>query len=76
MAVLTSELDRTVTVLEYSFACSKKSAFSFSSKSVFYLGSTVQCTISPFFYASFYDFSHPLKLSIRLKHHSMIGLRA
>lgn len=61
MAVLTSELDRTVTVLEYSFACSKKSAFSFFSKSVFYLGSTVQCTISPFFYASFCALSHPLK---------------
>ena len=61
VAVLTSELDRTVTVLEYSFACSKESAFSFFSKSVFYLGSTVQCTISPFFYASFCALSHPLK---------------
>ena len=64
MAVLTSELDRTVTVLEYSFACSKKRAFSFFSKSVFYLGSTVQCTmynITVFLYASFYAFSHPLK---------------
>lgn len=74
VAVLTSELDRTVSVLVYSFACSKKSVFSFFTKSIFYLGSTVQC--NRFSMPPFTPFLTLLKLSIRLKRHSMIGLRA
>ena len=63
VAVLTSELDRTVTVLEYSCLFEKKVHFPFFQNQYFTLEVlyNVQCTISPFLYASFYAFSHPLK---------------